>query len=182
MSPGSLGVEQVSALQQARQILEAVGLSGLLETNPSVEKIPEAVQLRDTSDAHIGSASHFDTVGLRYAPPLAVPFTPQEILSGENRLTRKTYVHAIANHPIGSILEYPQTGSRAGEAIAHRIKFDPTKSMINPRDNIQYSLGDTQGYHPNVTCNLLRDLKTEEPVNCLQVKTSCKSRSSSLKV
>ena len=160
MSLGSLSLEQVGVLQQARQILDAAGLS----------------EIGQTIDGYLGSAAHSEINRLRYAPPLAVPFTSQEILSGVNRLTRKAYVHAIANHPVGSILEFPQTGSRMGEAIAHRFRVDPTQStFINPKDSIQYSLGDTQGRRSSVTCNLLCDLETKKPVNCLQIKMNCAS-------
>lgn len=80
---------------------------------------------------------------------------------------------AIVNHPPGAIVEYPQTGSFDGQAVAHVFPVDPT-TFVNPKASFQYSLGDSHGGRPGVMCNLLRD-DAGNPVICNRLKTSCKS-------
>jgi len=111
---------------------------------------------------------------LEYNPPSATPFTPQEILDNKSRLTRQAYVHAVIEHPLGAVVQYPETGSEIGYGVAHIFPIDlEARSFINPRSNMQYSLGDPQGYHHNVKCHQLRNAETGEPMSCLQQKANC---------
>ncbi|KAF8488095.1 hypothetical protein BU17DRAFT_59782, partial [Hysterangium stoloniferum] len=91
-----------------------------------------------------------------------------------NKTTRQSYASALIEHPIGAIVEYPESGSQPKYSVAHHFHINP-KNFIHPKENIQYSLGDVHGSHENVTCYLLRDIHTKEPVSCKQLKTRCKS-------
>jgi len=111
---------------------------------------------------------------LSYTPPAAIYFTLQEIQEKKSRLTRQAYVHAVVEHPLGAIVEYPETGLTSGIGVAHIFPVDlDATEFFNPRRNIQYSLGEPQGYHHNVKCHQLRNIETGEPVVCLQEKAGC---------
>lgn len=167
-----LSVSQLGALREAHQILEDAGLVG---RDNAVAEAPGLTQLQDILDLHLNSHPH--PFLSNYTPPTATPFTPDELQSGENRITRQGYVQAIVEHPAGATVEYPQTGSQSGEAVAHRFCVDPKSlNVVNPKLNIQYSLGDEHGSRANVTCHLLRDIDTQDPVSCRQTKISCKIR------
>lgn len=169
-----LSIEQVGALHHARQILEDAGLLGSEGGTSDVENL--ASQLVPIFDAHLGSDSvhHPHILDSHYFPPPAAPFTAEQILSGANRLTRKSYVNAIVHHPVGAVIEYPQSGSRDDEAVAHVWSANP-ENPGNPRSNVQYSLGDSEGQHPDIVCHLLVDNETQAPVKCRQVKVKCES-------
>lgn len=167
----TLNVEQVGALQHARQILDD---AGLLTPPPGLnDELSLASQLREIFDAHLGSTPHPDVLKLHYVAPPATPFTPEEIAAGKTRLTRKAYVHTKVEHPVGAIIEYPQTGAIADEGVAHLCRVDQ-EYPGQPRANVQFSLGDVQGQSPDVVCHLLRDRQTEEALKCRQSKVSCK--------
>ncbi|KAF8576151.1 hypothetical protein K439DRAFT_1623060 [Ramaria rubella] len=163
-----LNVEQLGALHQAKEILEMSGLLG--DSNGS-----ETCQLQNILHTlDLGSAPHHSLIYSKTLIPNTIPFTSQEILLGDNRVTRQSYVQGIIEHPAHTIIEYPQTGSKMGEMIAHQFLINPKQSsFVNPKDNIQYSLGDVHGRRASVTCHLLRDAKTQKPVDCLQIKLSC---------
>jgi len=111
---------------------------------------------------------------LKYTSPLARFFTSEEILAGKSRLNQKAFVQASIEHPPNAIVEFPQTGSGQSMGIAHIFLVDlDAASFHNPRDNIQYSLGEPQGYRHRVKCHLLRDPETGDPVCCLQQKIAC---------
>jgi len=113
---------------------------------------------------------------LFYDPPLAHMFTPEEICEKKSRLTRQAYIHGLVEHPAGVLVEYPQSGSVLHVGIGHIFNVNlNAANFTNPRSISQYSLGEPQGYHHNVTCLQLRDSETGEPVVCLQKKSSCKS-------
>ncbi|KZP33349.1 hypothetical protein FIBSPDRAFT_718116, partial [Athelia psychrophila] len=94
------------------------------------------------------------------------------INASANCLNRKSRVDAIIVHPLGAIVEYPETGSHHNERVAHRFLVDPA-NFYHPKADFQYSLGDKHGGHKNVHCYLLRD-KNGDAVLCDQVQTSCK--------
>ncbi|KAF8590817.1 hypothetical protein K439DRAFT_1657169 [Ramaria rubella] len=166
-----LSVEQLGALHQAKEILEASGLLG----DSDGSETGQLQNILHTLETHLGSAPHHSLIYSKTLIPNAIPFTSQEILLGANRVTRQSYVQGIIEHPAHTIIEYPQTGSKMGEAIAHRFLINPKQSsFVNPKDNIQYSLGDVHGRRASVTCHLLRDAKTQKPVDCLQIKLSCR--------
>ncbi|KAF8493136.1 hypothetical protein JB92DRAFT_2835234 [Gautieria morchelliformis] len=90
------------------------------------------------------------------------------------RITRKSTVNWVIDHPVHAILEYPQTGTHLGDAVAHRFPIDHSL-FIHPKENIQYSLGDAHGSHPDVQFHLLTDDEGGSPVACYQTKTTCRS-------
>jgi len=113
---------------------------------------------------------------LSYNPPVPHIFTSDEIRAKKSQLTRQAYIHGLVEHPPGAIVEYPESGSAENLGIGHVFHVDiKADHFTNPRGNSQYSLGEPQGYHHNVTCLQLRDSETNEPVLCLQKKSSCKS-------
>ncbi|KAF8580723.1 hypothetical protein K439DRAFT_1619588 [Ramaria rubella] len=163
-------IDQLGAKHQAKEILEAAGLLG----DSDISETSWFKDMINMLDMHLGSASHPSLI-FKAGPSTAVPFTLQQILSGANRVTQQSYVQAIIEHPVNSVVEYPQTGMKMGKGITHHFLMNPKVSrFINPKDNIQYSLGDVHGQHARVTCHLLRDLETQESVDCLQVKLSCR--------
>ncbi|KAG1862305.1 hypothetical protein F4604DRAFT_1657854 [Suillus subluteus] len=113
--------------------------------------------------------------GAHYTPPPARPFTAEDHMQGRHRVTRKTSAHAIVEHPIGAIVEYPQTGRHANESIAHIFHIDPSTftSTLRPKSSFQYSLGDGHGGQIIGKCLMLRDAGGQ-PVSCAKLRTSCK--------
>ncbi|KAF8580567.1 hypothetical protein K439DRAFT_1619680 [Ramaria rubella] len=152
-------IDQLGAL--AKEILEAAGLLG----DSDISETSQFKDMINMLDTHLGSASHPSLI-FKTGPSTAVPFTSQHILSGANWVTRQSYVQTIIEHPIGM---------KMGKGIAHHFLMNPKVSrFVNPKDNIQYSLGDVHGQRARVTCHLLWDLETQESVDCLQVKLSCR--------
>ena len=112
--------------------------------------------------------------GYRYQPPAARHFTCDEIGRGENCVNRLTRLDAIIEHPLGSIVEYPESGSTQS-CIGHRFLVDATSDMFShPKLNIQYSLGDGHGCRSDVTCGQLIDDHTGQPALCKNEKISCR--------
>ena len=114
-------------------------------------------------------------VGSQYISPPADPFTDKEIKNKLNRINRvrRSDVHARISHPLGAIVEYPETGSKPSEAVAHIFSVDPEK-FDHPKASFQYSLGDNHGGHSGVYCGLLLD-RSNNVVLCNKLRTSCKS-------
>ncbi|KIJ53274.1 hypothetical protein M422DRAFT_242411 [Sphaerobolus stellatus SS14] len=111
---------------------------------------------------------------LQYNPATPVWFTPGEIRSKKSQLTRQAYVHGWIEHPPEAIVEYLQSGEIEGEGIAHFFNVNLSgASFVNPKDNLQYSLGEPQGIHQHVQCRQLRDIETGEFMDCIQQKLSC---------
>jgi len=82
--------------------------------------------------------------GAHYTPPPAQPFTVEDHMKEWHHVTCKTSAHAIVEHPIGAIVEYPQTGRHADESIAHIFHIEPSTftSTLHPKSSFQYSLLD----------------------------------------
>lgn len=114
----------------------------------------------------------FPTPLIPYISPKAVLFTQEELDGGKGHLTRKSYVNGIVDHPLGAIVEFPETGIRMNMAIGHRFEIRPER-FVHPKDNIQYSLGGSHSIHYNVKCLHLRDKDTGEAVSCKQRKLNC---------
>ena len=113
--------------------------------------------------------------GYRYRPPAARHFTCDEIGRGENRVNRLTRLNAIVEHPLGSIVEYPESGSTPRSCIGHRFSVDAASDMFShPKLNIQYSLGDGHGCRSDVACGQLIDDHTGQPAFCKNEKISCR--------
>ncbi|KAJ7273845.1 hypothetical protein C8J57DRAFT_1034718, partial [Mycena rebaudengoi] len=109
---------------------------------------------RVVSQALSATSSLSAIQGSLYHSPPARAFTAEEIQHDFNCINRQTYVHALLEHPVGAIVEYPETGATAGVRIAHRFSVDPA-NFSHPKENFQYSLGDSRGGEPYVYCGLL---------------------------
>jgi len=147
------------------------------------------------SDSGIASISHVPTEILAASlisleaqelttilPPLQIGYTsPTPVFFGKDARPKVTRlgvsaVDVIIDHPLGALVEYPFSGFEASHSVAHRFPVDP-RSFIDPRGNIQYSLGrDSKGGHPNTRCFIF-SRSEKQPVLCYQTKTSCKSLS-----
>ncbi|GJJ12556.1 hypothetical protein Clacol_006799 [Clathrus columnatus] len=149
--------EQQEAIHQAQLLLKHVGLQPA--DMPSHCSLPSPPLVSNSID-------------LSYVSPSITYLTSEEILSGKGQLTRQTGVCGIIDHPLGAILEFPETGGQDGVGIAHHFEIDPY-DFINPKDNIQYSLGGSHLGHNNVSCCLLFDKSTKQPALCNQLKLTC---------
>ncbi|KAJ6598119.1 hypothetical protein DFH09DRAFT_889893, partial [Mycena vulgaris] len=111
-------------------------------TNPDDTDFLEVTRIISHTLSTTSSCPAID--GSLYVPPAARPFSAEEIWRGFDCINRQTYVHALVEHPIGSIVEYPETGSSEGISVAHLFSVDPDR-FSHPKDNFQYSIGDFQG-------------------------------------
>ncbi|KAG2119860.1 uncharacterized protein F5147DRAFT_556254, partial [Suillus discolor] len=112
-----------------------------------------------------------------YIPPPAHHFTADEISQNAHHVNWQTTVDAIVKHPFGAIIEYPETGSVMGQAIAHIFPISAnciTHGFDNPKASFQYLLGDGHGGQKNILCHLLSDSTDGKPVKCNRISTSCK--------
>ncbi|KAF8575835.1 hypothetical protein K439DRAFT_1623295 [Ramaria rubella] len=137
-----LNVKQMGALLQARQILDD---AGILEPTGSVSDNPKVTHLRNILDSHLPVISHPLVNLSKYSPALASPFSEQDIQASGNQVTHQQRAHAIVEHSAGAIVVFPQSGSYPGETIAHQFSVDINQYFVNPKENIQYSLGDSHG-------------------------------------
>lgn len=163
---------QLAAIQQATKILEDAGLS-LSSPSHSLVANPDYRKLVNTIDNAQLCAPSPSVQGSLYEPPAARRFTSDDLrrrIAG-SVLTRQTSVAALVDHPLGAIVEYPETGTVLDERIAHRFTVDPAK-FSHPKSNFQYSLGDDHGGCKNVQCGLLTD-DSDTPVLCSHIHTSC---------
>ncbi|KZP27764.1 hypothetical protein FIBSPDRAFT_730391 [Athelia psychrophila] len=167
----SLSELQLTAIHEAKQILAAVGLS-LSDPPCAPDSDAEETYLPHNPDSENSVPPRALVLGSLYEPPAARRFTPPEILGKHNRLTQKTAVDALVDHPLGALVEYPETGSCTGERIAHRFAVNPA-DFLHPKADFQYSLGDKHGGHKDALCYLLRN-GDGDLVSCSHVSTSCK--------
>ncbi|KZV83375.1 hypothetical protein EXIGLDRAFT_843006 [Exidia glandulosa HHB12029] len=108
----------------------------------------------------------------QYEPPPARRWTAHELARSKNvgKYTREKRCAAVIDHPLGAIVEYPETGSQLNEAVAHRFQVDP-HSAYRPQHSFQYSLSDSShGGNPSVNCWLIRD---GEKVLCKSTDYGC---------
>ncbi|KAF9220572.1 hypothetical protein BS17DRAFT_769175 [Gyrodon lividus] len=70
------------------------------------------------------------------------------------------------------IVEYPQTGAREGQAVAHIFMIDPA-TFNHPELSFQYSMGNNHGGHCEVKCDLLCN-NTGKTFLCNHLKSSCR--------
>ncbi|KAF8811810.1 hypothetical protein BYT27DRAFT_7240198 [Phlegmacium glaucopus] len=166
-----LSSAQLSALHHAKKILDNAGL--LAPNSPGHGTLhPDVHLLSETIAYHLPSSPSPAIQLSLYKPQVACPFTYKENLAGINLINRQTRISALVDHPMGSIVKYPQTGSCSSESIAHRFTIDPN-NFIHPKANIQYSLGDSHGGISDVFCHLLKD-KDGNSVPTMNLKTQCK--------
>lgn len=148
--------EELDAIHCAQEVLRQAGLqlTDIFARNPSVNDSQTPL---------------FD-----YIAPKARLFTEDELKSGVGRVTRQSHIDGIVDHPIGAVLEFPETGDRMGMAIGHRFKLDLKypHQIVNPKDNVQYSLGGIHGQN-DVKCLFLRDQRTGDGIPCTQTRLRC---------
>ena len=162
-----LSAVQRDALHRAQAILEEAGLSPRdLESHPPTHSSPS------TSVSPLDSPPCPAILASRYTPQPARRFTNEEVQHSANHITHQLLAHAIIRHPPGAIVEYPQTGSRDGELVAHVFTIDPS-NFDNPKLSFQYSLGNTHGAQSGIKCQLLSD-QSSNAVVCKKVRTCCK--------
>ncbi|KAG1825588.1 uncharacterized protein BJ212DRAFT_1474984 [Suillus subaureus] len=178
---------QCSALQSAQILLDNVGLSphDLDSTLPlpslSHSPTPSILEQSTQSSSSLSSPPSSSTspcltvLGACYNPPAAQPFIPDDWLHKCHHFTRKSTAHASIEHPLGAIVEYPQTGDAPDQSIAHIFNINPSTfhSSQHPKANFQYSLGDVHGGCDVSKCLMLRDGQGQ-PVSCSNLKTYCK--------
>lgn len=117
----------------------------------------QATSTPPSHPAPLPSTPHAPFPSTYIAPP-AREFTAEERKNKENEITRQTIANRFADHPLGAVVEYLECGQHSKEIIFHRFRVDPNASpFINPRDNVQYSLGGStsNGGHPGRRCNWL---------------------------
>jgi hypothetical protein len=166
----SLSVQQQAALHEAKQLLRHVGLS-LGNTDSSVlvdNSQDDLITCSNSSLTHLPLAQR-----LSHDPSIHI-FTEAEILQRKNQVNRQSYLDALCDHPLGSIVEYPDTGDTADMSVGHMFSVDSTH-FHHPKLNIQHSLGDYHGMQQHVKCKLLRDLTTDAEVLCKNEKIACMS-------
>jgi hypothetical protein len=162
-----LSSAQLSAVLEAKKILDDVDL-----TTTNLDDSDFLEVRRVVSQALSATSSLSAIQGSLYHSPPARTFTAEEIQRGFNRINRLTYIHALLEHPVGAIVEYPETGETAGVCIAHRFSVDPA-IFSHPKENFQYSLGDSRWGESYVYCGLLLLGSNGSPASCSHRKFSC---------
>ncbi|KAJ8457091.1 hypothetical protein ONZ45_g18455 [Pleurotus djamor] len=160
-----LSSPQKRAVQQAKQILAQAGLSlpvdSLILSNDGTE-----------SAGPVGELTNGTSPGLVYEPPRACRFTKDELLHKKNYVNRQMRLTAIVEHPVGVVVEYPETGGNPNEVIGHLFHVDPLHP--HPKADFQYSLGDAHNAHTDVHCGLLVNDDDGNPAFCTRLRTSCR--------
>ncbi|KIJ08970.1 hypothetical protein PAXINDRAFT_182194 [Paxillus involutus ATCC 200175] len=173
-----LSHDQLTVVEHVHLILAGAGLSpqDLGSSESGSERSPSPPNSCRSSRASPVSDLFLDpspvVLASPYIPPPARPFTPEELTKRHNKVNRRQFVDAIVEHPPGAVVEYPQSGATAGQAVAHIFTIDPT-DFDNPKSSFQYSMGNNHGSRPRVKCGLLRD-HAGEPVTCDRLKSSCR--------
>ncbi|TDL13756.1 hypothetical protein BD410DRAFT_720612 [Rickenella mellea] len=157
---------QLEALSNIKTILENAGLSSV-DLDISQGRSAHASDIVESG----GTSSPSPQTVLQYIPPRATVYNESQIGIRLNQINRKSYASALANHPEGSVVEYPETGQLGGEAVAHRFKINP-REFVHPKVNIQYALGDEHGGRTGVKCHLISD--PPAPVLCTKTTYKCK--------
>ena len=152
---------QLDTLRAAQAVLAAAGLSPdalsrLSSPSSSRSITPHPPSLAPSQSPPDIAPCHPPApavVAAQYEPPRASTFTDADIASGRDKVTREATADRIVEHPLGAIVEYPETGETLGLAIAHIFNVDPdSERFVHPRLNFQYLLGDGHGGRANVTC------------------------------
>ncbi|KIJ16179.1 hypothetical protein PAXINDRAFT_11219 [Paxillus involutus ATCC 200175] len=149
--------DQLAALRYAEAILSSAGLSPQALSHLSPGSTHSSTHSTPTAEHSVPpSAPNTSTpspaiLASRYEPPMARMFTDDKVNRGLNKVNHETRVDAIVEHPLGAIVEYPQTGEVTGARIAHIFNVDanPTR-FTHPKSNFQYSLGDGHGGREDV--------------------------------
>lgn len=164
---------QLAAIETAKALLLGAGLqpAANLTSQPTNQPSSPASPFKDTEQA----PPHL--LHLRYQPPIARPFTKDELALNLHIINRQLRADAFVDHPLDAVVEYPESSSEKWphHVIAHRFAVDPTKSRYyHPKSNVQYSMGGSHGAEDGVYCGTLLCDIDGKAVVCQKVKTSCK--------
>ncbi|KIJ47000.1 hypothetical protein M422DRAFT_249286 [Sphaerobolus stellatus SS14] len=169
MGDQSLHTSQLEAIWKAREILEQAGVLKSPPFSPQAQVIRLKSILTSPSFDNSSSAQSF----LKYLPPSAIPYTPNDILTGRNRTTQQGYVQKFVQHPENVIVEYPETGHSTNEAIAHIFPVSPEESgSFDPKMNIQYGIWGKHGSRDNTRLFLMPQ-NTKGFTLCKKFKARC---------
>ncbi|KAF8974325.1 hypothetical protein BDZ97DRAFT_11979 [Flammula alnicola] len=160
---------QQAAVRQAKRLFQEAGLT--LGDTDVLEN--DAQYIASTIVDHLPSRPSPNVEGYLYHPTPARKFTPDEKQRRENQVNRQSYIDALVDHPLGSIVEYPETGEGPNISVGHRFSVNPD-DFLHPKLSIQYSLGDIHGTRQHVECRLLRNTGSGTGVSCKNEKISCK--------
>ncbi|KAF8833796.1 hypothetical protein BDN67DRAFT_998876 [Paxillus ammoniavirescens] len=183
----SLSEHQLTALYNIQRLIDSAGLSPQhLDSFTTLSSPPSPAQIHDskglppttrlpTPAVPPARVQHTAFIASCYVPPPARYFTSEEVQQGRHRVTRKTSARKIVEHPVGAIVEYPQTGELDNEPVAHIFSVDPATflSTHHPKASFQYSLGDGHGGRDSVECLMLKDPQGS-PMYCKVLQTTCK--------
>jgi hypothetical protein len=166
--PASLTPSQLKAVKEATSILENAGVSkqDLIAEYAELGLPPVTLQ-NPSSHNFLPLIS-----SLKYIPPPSVPFSEEDIYFQKNAVTRQSFASSRIQHPVGAVVEFPESGAYKGHSIAHIFSVDPN-DVIDPKRNIQYSLGGKKGGSSSVNCLLLHNVQDNAPARCRQVKLTC---------
>jgi hypothetical protein len=131
----SLSDAQPSAVLEAKRLLANVGLT--TATNSDDRDFQEVSRVLEQILPCLPTTAAVPTYP--YCPLAALLFTAEEIRQSLDCINRQTYVHALVEHRLGSIVEYPETGAGKGVVIVHRFSVDPS-NFSHPKENFQYSI------------------------------------------
>ncbi|KAJ6478012.1 hypothetical protein DFH09DRAFT_1108430 [Mycena vulgaris] len=153
---------QLSAVLEAQRLLANVGFKLTTPTNLDDLNFLETFPIASACAAVQGSF---------YRPPPALPSTAEEIRRGLDCINRQIYVNSLVEHSAGSMVEYQETGTSKGVAVAHRFSVDPL-NFSYLTENFQYSLGDSHGGESYVYCGSLLIGREGNPASCTHRKLS----------
>lgn len=94
----------------------------------------------------------------------------RSILHRDYRLSHKTVLSTVYSYPVGSVLEYPETGE--AEAVGHLFCIESSQWRSPSRD-FAYARGAPRGHRDEVTVPLLLDSLTGETVPCILTHSTC---------
>lgn len=159
--------EQISALAEARRVLDSVGLTSESSRLASLSRSVDLdLDLEDSQAIPVPSV-----ISQAYQPQPTYWFTSDECARGVNAVNRQTKIDGIIFHPSDAIIEYPETGATLGCSVGHIYTVN-SQEFHHPRLNIQYSQGDGGG-RAYVTCKFLYNDGTEIKANCKNEKYNC---------
>lgn len=132
----NLSDTQLATLKAVQDILNNAGLSPLnLNTNlpPSHNASPATPSMSVQQPVNLSP----EVIAAHYHPPPARLFTTDEVARCCNKINHETSVDAIIEHHLSAIVEYPQTGSVPGLAVAHIFYINPNPHLfIHPKSNL----------------------------------------------
>ena len=162
-------VEQISALAEARRVLDNAGLTS------ESSRLANISHSEDFDDSQAVPAP--PAISQAYQPQPTYWFTSEDFAKGHNSVNRQTKIDGIVYHPSNAIVEYLETGATLGVSVGHIFSVDP-QEFHHPRHNIQYSQGDVRGGRAYAACNFLYDDGTGIIADCKNEKNSCELASS----